>query len=259
MWVGQQPAVISESGRNIQLRRDGLHVEAVRIRDVEDFPTQLEALFLGPWHAPPLGQAQIHVEETNVADLIACAGFTGKWVGKGIYAGRPALEDADDCVPRRVGGLEDAGVHRRDEECTAPQLPVCRPLKTIEHVEWQAARDVEKPGELPAADNGIEEAVSISGDEPALAEGKLHNPICVELVLRVMRPSWIRRSSMQQHCNFFPPSAWQAQLPLVFMTFGLGLQGFPVACGTPVLAGSPRNGEPRSLLLRMDSLLYAEK
>jgi len=43
------------------------------------------------------------------------------------------------------------------------------------------------------------------------------------------------------------------------MTFGVGLPGFLVACWTPVLAGSPRNCEPRLLLLQMDSPFYVEK
>jgi len=43
------------------------------------------------------------------------------------------------------------------------------------------------------------------------------------------------------------------------MIFGLGLPEFLVARWTAVLAGSPQNCQPRSLLLQMDSPSYVEK
>ena len=80
----------------------------------------------------------------------------------------------------------------------------------------------------------------------------------------VMRVAMVRqpstcRSVPQQHCNFSPPSAWAAWFPPIFMTLGLGFLGFLFACRTPVLAASPRNCEPRLLLLQMDGPFYVEK
>ena len=43
------------------------------------------------------------------------------------------------------------------------------------------------------------------------------------------------------------------------MTFGLGLPEFLVARWTAVLAGSPQNCQPRSLLLQIGSPSYVEK
>src|SRR5204862_231967 len=72
-----------------------------------------------------------------------------------------------------------------------------------------------------------------------------------------MGSSWIRPSSMRQHCAFFSATfSWADVVSPDFHDLG----PWPlVARWTPVLAGSPQNCQPRSLLLQMDSPSYVEK
>jgi len=78
------------------------------------------------------------LKKTVAANLVACSGVSRERVGEGIDGAGTILEDANDRVPARIGGLESPSVHASGQEGVASQLPVGRPLEAIEHIEGEA-------------------------------------------------------------------------------------------------------------------------
>jgi len=51
---------------------DGLHVEAHRVRHVENLPTELQALVSGPRHFQCLARPKVDAKETGPTESVPC-------------------------------------------------------------------------------------------------------------------------------------------------------------------------------------------
>src|SRR5262249_43826354 len=68
---GEKARIVAKCVGKVDFRSAGLHIEANRVGDVEDFPPELKALLFRPRHSPALGKVKVHVEESLPAELIA--------------------------------------------------------------------------------------------------------------------------------------------------------------------------------------------
>src|SRR5580698_7996238 len=88
--IGQRPAEVPEVGA-ISIRQTpslvrvgGLHVESPRVRHVEHFPAQLQAVRIFPRHLPPLRQPQVHPEKSGATQIITVARFSRERISKAV-------------------------------------------------------------------------------------------------------------------------------------------------------------------------------
>ncbi len=72
-----------------------MHIEAYGVRDVEDLPTELQALFLAPGHRPPLRDTEVDAKEAVASNDIPLTRLTGVGRRKRINGSGAIGKDVD--------------------------------------------------------------------------------------------------------------------------------------------------------------------
>ena len=90
-----------------------LNVETDGVRNVEDFPTELQALAVAPWHLPALGQSEVYAKEAWSTEIVAHSRFSRKCVAKAVRGrdsvGEEVGSGGTDSVVVRTGIVGGGG------------------------------------------------------------------------------------------------------------------------------------------------------
>ena len=141
----------------------------------------------GVWHGPGFTQSGVKPSVAGSADLAAPSGFAGEIMAKCADPGRAVRirKHVGNLIRECAALLCHSCLRGTDLRGCAAQLPVRRPGAAVADGQGESAGPSGKAGELPAADNGIGQAVSIPGQELSFAERQLDDEVAVQLMSRV--------------------------------------------------------------------------
>src|SRR5258705_7697639 len=130
--IGQQAGVVPEGTLCVDRWSDRLNVESNRVRYVKYFPSEGYTLMFRPRHCPALGQAQVYAKETVAPDIVAGSRFACEIRAEQVHRVGSLRKYTHGSVGKFGLFRSNRSVHGH---CFSAQLPVCWPLRSIEHIQ----------------------------------------------------------------------------------------------------------------------------